>query len=166
VSAKETSIGSDDFYHADKPTRLNNPKFKILINIVAFCVLGKNFNKLDGNFFTSLLLFCFPILLDWLSFTSEVFVRRIIKYIELAVVGIVFAVSLFGLMGIFIINNPSGRPHIMIAEGYFIFSGVSFSAFAVMMLLLGSLIITFVDCFCAPTKAEEKFFATTSIRRK
>jgi hypothetical protein len=57
----------------------------------------------------------------------------------------------------------------MIAESYFIASGVSFPALVVMILLLVSLIINFVYWFCVPSKAEEKTFveaAATSVNRK
>jgi hypothetical protein len=57
----------------------------------------------------------------------------------------------------------------MIAEDYFIGSGVSFPAGAVMILLLVSLSIAIVDWCCAPTDAEKKAspgVAVTSTKRK
>ena len=69
------TISPSEYQVNDSPSRASHPNVKILLNTVAFFLLGNNFDILNSSYFVSVIMFTLLSFFEWASFVPSEKVR-------------------------------------------------------------------------------------------
>ncbi|GEM_PF-5525841 len=152
----EKDLQQNDFYANDFPTQLNKPWARVIVNGVALILLGKEFGSISNGYFSSVAIFAFPMLYDYLRFSPVDIRRRVLKRIEICLLIIVLITCTLGLLGVLGIVTIGKAPHIMVQSDFVVACGFHFPALVLWWFSAISFLISAIDVFTMKTKAEEK----------
>ena len=135
----------------DNPNMAAHLGFRVFYTLIAWFVLGF---KVNEGFFLAMCFFALPVFMDCLKFTPLNKIRKKIIILETVVSGILFLISLIGVIGIYVIEN-SGESWYIVTNNFVGYLPSGFDV-AIMWYLLGLVVfITMVDWLCNEAKLDK-----------
>ncbi len=142
----------EDTYPSDKPTIFANLWARFAYTCIAWLILGIGIN---AGFFTSLMLFYFPLLMDYAKFRPDTKLRKNIRSIGLwtsAIGALEGLVATCGLMSVITIH---GQVVAMVSKNFVIFAGETFPIKYIWLAVGVNVLLTGIDPFVYESKAEK-----------
>lgn len=135
----------------DNPNMAAHLGFRVLYTCIAWIVLGF---KISEGFFLSMCFFALPVFMDCLKFTPLNKKRKKIIFVETFVSGILFVISVIGVIGIYALekNDESWK---IVTKNFIGFLPSGFDISVIWYLLGTVVIITMVDWFCNEAKIDK-----------
>ncbi|NFI55532.1 hypothetical protein FDA48_03945 [Clostridium botulinum] len=129
--------------------------FQIFYSLIALFVVGNNIK--DGKeYFISLLLFCAPLFLEYLSYKSKNFFNNSIYYIQKVIFGIGTLIGGLGaLTNTFSIKIIDDVKYILVSKECFAFCGSQFRITYIMFPLIVGILLIFTSIFSLSSRFEE-----------
>lgn len=131
--------------------------FRAIYCGIAWFIMGKAISEGNG-FFTSIILFASPLLIDYIKFIPSDIIRRNIKIagMILSLLWIIF--GFLGLSNILIVNTIGDMLVIQVAQDFIILKGVYVGLKGIWLLLGISASLTTIDYFAYRTKMEDYIY--------
>ena len=138
------SVRLHPFSANDSPNMVAHLGFRCFYTVLAWIVLGY---KVNEGFFLSMCFFVLPVFMDCLKFTPLNEIRKLVRNCELCVSGLLFGVSLLGVIGIYELKKVDGAWTIYLTDfaGY-LPSDIELGT--MWMLLILVVFVTLIDWFC------------------
>jgi hypothetical protein len=150
-----TSSGDEifeDTYPSDKPTIFANLWARFAYTCIAWLILGLGINQ---GFFTALMLFYFPLLMDYAKFKPDTKLRRKIRGFGLWTSGIGAAGGLVATTGLMSVTTVDGQVMAMVSKNFVVFAGETFPIKYIWFLVGVNVLLTGIDPFVYESKAEK-----------
>lgn len=128
----------------DKPTRVASLGWRILYTFISWLVLGEGILPGRG-FFVSLILFIFPLLMDYLKFVPDTGFRSFLRYAGIIISSVWLLIGIIGTFGILSIVDSQHHLRIMIDQNYIVLGGASFPVSIIWWFIGINVVLTVVD---------------------
>lgn len=151
VGSRESIISPDD-----KPTVFAHLGWRVAYTLVACLLLGKGVREGSG-FFVSLLLFAFPLLLEYLRFQPKEKLRQWYRRICIIISACWVVVGIIGLTGVLEIYHFNNEFGVRVSYDYIVFPGFSFPLKYLWFTTLASVILTILDLWAYSSYPESVF---------
>lgn len=140
----------------DEPLKIPSLGIRIGISILGWVLLG--FNPSEGSgFFTSLMLFALPLLVDYIKFKPTTNFRNFVRFSGIVISFIWIIFSFIGLSGLITVKLLDNEAYIYVSNSFITLKGVNFKLIHIWRILGVSPALTLIDFFVFKTKFEKAF---------
>ena len=134
----------------DRPNAVAHLGFRFFYTLIAWFVLGF---KINEGFFLAMCFFALPVFMDCVKFTPLNEYRKIIKFFEVGVSGLLVGISFLGVIGIYAVENISDS-WLVVCKDFVVDLPSGFSVEVIWWILAAVVFITAVDWFCDESQLE------------
>lgn len=144
----------------DGPTKVSHLGWRVVYTLIAWIALAWDVQE-GTSFFTSVFLFSLPLFMEYLRFSPDKKWRIHMKKIQYRICGFFVLVGLFGMKGMFYIEETDKYKSIVLSPKFPF--GNSFIGFDNGWLIIGILVfLTIVDWIAYETILEKKVITDVS----
>lgn len=140
-----------DAYPSDKPTIFANLWARFAYTCIAWLILGLGINV---GFFTALMLFYFPLFMDYAKFTPDTKPRIFVRRFGIGTCAFGAISGLVATTGVLSVTVINGEVMAMIAHNFVIFAGASFPIKYIWLFVGINVVLTGIDPFIYESKTE------------
>jgi len=134
----------------DRPNIVAHLGFRFLYTLIAWFVLGFRINE---GFFLATCFFALPVFMDCVKFTPLNKSRKLIRFFEIFISGLLFSVSLLGVIGIYAVENLNNS-WVVVCKDFVVDLPSNFSVEVIWWILAAVVLITAVDWICDELQLE------------